>query len=212
MTIYASINTKGGVGKTTIAVHLATYLAYDDSTLLIDGDAQRSTAAWATWRRQEHASRPSPTTTALLGRAIRDEGRTLAARFANTVIDAGGRDGESIRAALLLANEAIIPIGASQLDAAAITDALTLVDMARDYNPDLCVRILLNRIDSRTRDTADMLAFLTAQDAQIMSAMVAERVAYRRAIADGGTVHEYARDRAAMAEMDLLMAEVRREK
>ena len=36
--IYAVVNTKGGVGKTTTAVHLATMLARTERTLLIDGD------------------------------------------------------------------------------------------------------------------------------------------------------------------------------
>lgn len=40
--IYAVVNTKGGVGKTTTAVHLAGMLAHSGSTLLIDGDPQAS--------------------------------------------------------------------------------------------------------------------------------------------------------------------------
>lgn len=38
---------KGGVGKTTTAVHLATYLATKADTLLIDGDPNRSASGWA---------------------------------------------------------------------------------------------------------------------------------------------------------------------
>lgn len=49
--IYAVVNTKGGVGKTTTAVHLATMLARTERTLLIDGDPQTSAASWAAWRR-----------------------------------------------------------------------------------------------------------------------------------------------------------------
>ncbi len=37
---------KGGVGKTTTAVHLAAYLANQSSTLLIDGDPNRSATRW----------------------------------------------------------------------------------------------------------------------------------------------------------------------
>ena len=38
---------KGGVGKTTTAVHLAAYFAEKASTLLLDGDENRSASAWA---------------------------------------------------------------------------------------------------------------------------------------------------------------------
>lgn len=38
---------KGGVGKTTTAVHLAAYFQHKAPTLLIDGDPNRSASAWS---------------------------------------------------------------------------------------------------------------------------------------------------------------------
>ncbi len=37
---------KGGVGKTTTAVHLAAFLAHRAPTLLVDGDPNRSATGW----------------------------------------------------------------------------------------------------------------------------------------------------------------------
>jgi chromosome partitioning protein len=207
MTIYAVVNTKGGVGKTTTAVHVATMLARNDKTLLIDGDPQASAASWAAWRRDTEYQ-PSPTTTCLLGKAILNEGKGLAAGFVHTVVDAGGRDSAGLRAALLLAQFAIIPIGASNLDAAAMTDLLEIVELAKEYNEALDVRVLLTRVDPRTKDTGEMLEFLQEQKLNVLATRVCERVAYRRAIGEGAIVCELGKDAQAIAEMEALLKEV----
>lgn len=199
--IYGVVNTKGGVGKTTIAVHLAAMLALDASALLIDGDPQASAASWSAWRR-EATYIPGPTTTVLTGKAILHEGKALALGFTNTVVDAGGRDSSGLRSALLLADRAIVPVGASSLDAAAITDLLEIVDLAKEYNPTLDVRVLLSRIDIRTKDTIEMVEYLTDQGLTVLNSRIYERVAYRRAIGDGAIVHELkVRDLSAISEM-----------
>lgn len=205
--IFACVNTKGGVGKTTTAVHLAVMLAREGRTLLIDGDPQASAASWAAWRR-ETSLEPSPTTTCLAGKAILSEGKSLSAGFDHVVVDAGGRDSVGLRSALLLARAAIIPVGASNLDAAALTDLLEVVDLARDYNPSLDVRVLLTRVDPRTKDAAEMLQFLADQKLAVLETKVCERVAFRRAIGEGATVQELGKDQAAVAEMEAFFREV----
>jgi len=205
--IFAVVNSKGGVGKTTTAVHLATMLARTGKTLMIDGDPQQSAASWAAWRRDTDYQ-PSPTTTCLTGKAILAEGKQLATGFNNVVVDAGGRDSAGLRSALLLAQRAIVPVGASNLDAAAMTDLLTVVDLARDYNETLDVRVLLTRIDPRTKDASEMLAFLAEQKLTVLPTKVCERVAYRRAIGEGAIVQEIGKDQAAIAEMESFFKEV----
>ncbi len=203
----AVVNTKGGVGKTTIAVHLSVMLAEQAPTLLIDADPQASAASWAAWRRDANRE-PSPTTTYLVGKAVFDEGKSLAGGFTHTVIDAGGRDSASLRGALLLAERAVVPVGASNFDAAALTDLLEIVDLAKDFNRGLDVRVLLMRVDPRTKDTGEMLGFLQEHQLHVLTTRICERVAFRRASGEGATVAEMGKDPAAIQEMQALFNEV----
>lgn len=206
--IFAVVNTKGGVGKTTVAVHLATMLTRQGKVLLIDGDPQQSAASWAVWRRDNPAFSPSPTTVCLAGKAILSEGQQVAEGFVNVVVDAGGRDSVGLRSALLLAQCAIVPIGASNFDAAAMTDLLTVVELAHDFNPNLKVRVLLSRIDPRTKDASEMIEFLGEQKLDVLQSKICERVAFRRAIGEGGTVLEMKKDQTAIAEIESFYSEV----
>ena len=213
--IYAVVNTKGGVGKTTTAVHLATMLARTGETLLIDGDKQKSAASWAAWRFDNTGNLkhgPNPTTVLLSGKAILSEGKTLASKYTNSVIDVGGRDSAGLRSALIIANMAIVPVGASNLDAAAMTDLLELIELSRDYNPGLDVRVLLTRVDPRTKDTVEMLEFLAEQNLSVLLTKVCERVAFRRAIGEGVIVQELGKDKAAIMEIEAFFDEVKYEK
>lgn len=205
--IYAVVNTKGGVGKTTTAVHLSAMLARTGATLLIDGDPQASAASWAAWRR-EAGRTPSPTTTVLAGKAILTEGKSLSANYAHTVVDAGGRDSPGMRAALLLADRAIIPIGASNLDASALDDLMGIVEDALQFNERLVVNVLLTRIDLRTKDTSEMIEYLGQKGLQVLASKICERVSVRRAVGEGLTVLEVGKDISAIAEFDAFYKEV----
>jgi chromosome partitioning protein len=206
--IYALVNSKGGVSKTTTAVHLATMLARETSTLLIDGDPQASAATWAYWRRECNVEQPSPVTTRLLGRALLDEGRSLSKGFDNTVVDAGGRDSADLRAALSLADVAIIPVGASNFDSAAMSGFLEVVEMAKDFNPNLSIRVLLARIDARTKDAGEMLDWLEKRELPLLTSKICERVAFRRVLPLGLSVHEHKKDNVAIEEMEKFFEEV----
>ena len=98
--ILAVGNTKGGVGKTTLAVNLAVALALAGrDLLLVDGDEQ-GTALTFTQLRAERLGEAGYTAVALTGAALRSQVRQLASKYDDIIIDVGGRDTGSLRAAL----------------------------------------------------------------------------------------------------------------
>lgn len=208
---YVICHTKGGVGKTTSAVHLAAHLAEDGPTLLIDADPQETAATWAAWRHDNEAAKGKPTLTTvrLRGKAVLDEGKALAQNYKHTVIDAGGRDNAGLRNAFLLADLAIVPTGASGFDAAAMTDLLEVHEVAADYNPELRLKMLLTRIDLRTKDDQEMLKFLQEYKLEVLTSRVCERVTFRRATTQGLTIEEIGKDTRAIEEMAAFYREVK---
>lgn len=203
--IYAVAYPKGGVGKSTTAAHLGVNLARKSPTLLIDGDPQASLATWATWRR-DHKEAIMPTTVRLLGNAIFDEGKELTKNYEHTVIDVGGRDGTSLRNALLLADRVIVPMGNSGFDVAGIQEFKEMFAQAQAFNRTAQFRVLLNRMRGSTEEVQ---AFIADHNVEVFKTMIGERRVYAKSVSEGLTVMEYKpREAAATYEMSKLFEEI----
>src|SRR3546814_15963719 len=97
--ILAVGNTKGGVGKTTLAVNLAVARALAGRDLmLVDGD-EPGTALTFTELRAERLGQAGYTAVALTGAALRSQVRPPAAKHAHIILDLGGRATGPLRAA-----------------------------------------------------------------------------------------------------------------
>ena len=114
--IIVMANSKGGVGKSTLAVHLAVWLhEHGKTVILADCDAQRSSSDWL------REAAPEIKSVRLNGsNAILDKLPRLGREADYVIADGPGSDDEKSRSLLLRSDLAIVPCKASMLEVRAL--------------------------------------------------------------------------------------------
>lgn len=187
---------KGGIGKTTTAVHLATALARldgDPRVLLIDADPQSQSAFdWATQAAESGNALPFqvlPWATPDLPRRV----RALEMEYRHIVIDTGGETATMFRAAVAVAPELVIPVRANNIEVrrvpATLAEARTVQDMS---GVDIYPRVLFVAV-KRSNDEPACRAFMDSMGVPMFTATVRDSVLYSRAFGDvPGALGDYA--------------------
>lgn len=141
-------NTKGGVGKTTLAVNIAIARALSGRDVwLIDGDRQ-GTAQTAVSIRSESGQEPGiACATYPDGPTLRSQVQQQAGKFDDVIIDAGGRDSTALRAALVLTDVLLVPFQPRSYDVWALNDIAELIEEARSVRDGLRCYAVLNCAD-----------------------------------------------------------------
>jgi chromosome partitioning protein len=197
--ILAVGNVKGGVGKTTLAVNLAIALSRKKGdVLLIDGDEQGTALAFTDLRTTAQGN-PGYTAVALHGANIRTQVRQLASKYTDIVIDVGGRDTGSLRAALTVADVVLIPVQPRSFDLWGVDQTADLVREAREINDRLRAITVINEADPQTQgkdNQAAIDALREVQGLELAPVMIVRRKAFPNAAAAGLSVLEYHDDKA----------------
>ena len=131
--IIAILNQKGGVGKTTLSVHMASTLALaGNKVLLIDADVQRSALDWAASREKN----PIFTVVGIPKNNIHKEIQLLKSNYDFIVIDGPPRVYDVARSAIAASDVILIPIQPSPYD---VWSAKEVVDLVNEVKEPLLV-------------------------------------------------------------------------
>jgi len=175
--------------------------------LLVDADEQGTASKFAALRESLAVPGTRYQTAAYTGRAVRDQVRTLAPRFQDTIIDVGGRNTDSLRAALMVADRLIVPVPPASFEVWEIETIDELVGAALAMNEGLSASSVLSMADHRRlRNNGEAVPALSeTQHIPFSGVVVHSRVSWQEAQAAGRAVFEMPRsDAKACAEVDAL--------
>jgi chromosome partitioning protein len=206
MTTVALVGNKGGAGKTTLCVNLATALAQRGPTTLLDADPQRSTLQWRTMRDGDGLS---------VIDAVDDLSRAFAEgrdRFQHLVIDCPPSvEAAQTLVALRMVDVALIPVQPSPLDIWATVHIEREIDEAQPDNPGLRALLVINQLEPRTRLSKMMRQALGELTVPVAEVAVRRRMAFRMSALEGRSVFDFgSRGREAAQEIQQLTDEVMR--
>jgi len=206
--IVALLNQKGGVGKTTLALHLAgAWAAKGHDVLLVDADPQASALDWA----EQRAREGHPHRFGVIGlprETLHRELGALAKNCSHVVIDGPPRVTGIARSALLAADLILIPVQPSPLDGWASAEMLRLIGEASQFRPELQSRFALNRCAPRTHMLRDTLSALADGETEPLRSTIGQRILFAEAIQSGRLVDEMQPEGIAANEIQALAAEI----
>lgn len=214
MKTLALLSGKGGVGKTTLAVHLAVAAASEGVRVgVLDTDPQGSSYRWIQNRDSgvENILETNPDRFSDRLKEMKDRGVELC------VVDTPGHCGEGPTRVASLADLMLIPSRPGQLDLETVSQTLEVLMRASDELPRYYVVLSLARVGregtvARDMQAVEQLEALGYKCARTYGApSIHDRVAYEDAAKLAMTAAEYEPDGKAALEVHLLWRWVARE-
>lgn len=180
---------KGGVGKSTSAVLLATELATRGATVTtIDADPNKPLSRWA-----KRPGKPDTLTVIadMTEDSIIDEIEKAAQKTAFVIVDLEGTASMMVGYAMSRSDLVIIPTQGSQLDASEAVKAIRLVRaQEKAFKRTIPFAVLFTRTSAaiRPRTLLNIEAEFVENQVRVLDTQIHEREAYRAIFAFGGTL------------------------
>jgi len=204
MSIIAIVGNKGGVGKTTLSVNVATGLNNKSRTAVIDADPQRSSLQWRAFSENDAVS---------VYEAEEDLGsqaNQLIQDYEQVIIDCPPSVyAPQTHKALVVCHRAVIPVQPSPMDLWATVHILEAIEKARQTNTQLKPLLVINQLEPRTMLSKLVREAVSEIGIPVADAMVRRRAVFRSSALEGKSVYDVGRrGDAAIEEIENLIQEI----
>lgn len=190
MPVISFANAKGGAGKTTAALLLATELAHQGFRVtIIDADPQRWISQWQDASgKVRNIEVVSEVTIASLQCHLRE----MASATDYFIIDLAGARDALVTTAIGLSDHVFIPVQGSAMDAKGAAQILDLLAVLKEKaSLDIAHSVVLTRVTSMvtTKALVAIKGLLAAKGVNVLTTPIGERIAFKELFETGGTLH-----------------------
>lgn len=204
--ILAVLNQKGGVGKTTLSVHIAAALAKQGQrVLLVDADPQGSSLDWSAIRKVTSLfpviGLPKP--------SLHKELPIIAKDYDSVIIDGAPRVYDVARSAILASNVVLIPVQPSPYDVWGAKEIVDLLKDATSFNEKLKSAFVINRKIVNTAIGRDVSQAIAEYKLTVLKSAICQRISFAESAASGQTVLETEPNSLASQEIENLVNEIK---
>lgn len=189
---------KGGSGKSTVAVNIASFLAtMGKDCILVDSDIQKTASTWAL-DREEDESLPKVHCIQRYEN-IRGTLLDLDKRYDYVIVDSPGRDCREMRTGITASNLLIVPLKCSQPDLDTLPTMKQIIEEAKDFNPKVQVKTLFTMVSTNptvTEKEESKTYLKNYPEFPLLATLIHERKVYRDCMSQGKGVHELTNEKA----------------
>jgi chromosome partitioning protein len=205
MPVTALVGNKGGAGKTTLSVNLASALARCTSVAVVDADPQGSALQWRAFAENDGAI---PIYEG--GEQLGEQARDLLLEYNHVVFDCPPSvHAPQTTSVLGFCDLALIPVQPSPVDLWATVHIEDAVSQAMKINPGLRALLIINQLEARTTLSRLARDALSEIGLPIANTALRRRAIYRSSALEGKSVFEMGRRGAdAAIELEQLIQEV----